>query len=112
MIIIHSKRFFKWFTKSWVSGIALFPFIIFRQKECFEQPILINHEKIHIRQQAELLVILFFIWYGIEYLFRLWHYKDSYKAYKNISFEREAYHNENDLNYLKKRRFWSFLQYI
>ena len=34
------------------------------------------------------------------------------EAYHAISFEREAYKNEKDLDYLKKRSFWSFLRYI
>ena len=72
---------------------------------------LINHEKIHIRQQLELLVLPFFIWYLVEYLFRLYQFKDRNKAYRNIVFEREAYENEKDLNYLQKRSFWNFLRY-
>lgn len=112
MIIVKSKRFFRYFTQSWVGGIALFPFILVRKKEFLQNKQMINHEKIHIRQQAELLVIFFFLWYGIEYTIRLMIYGNATSAYKNICFEREAYFNENDLNYLKKRRFWSFLQYI
>lgn len=33
-------------------------------------------------------------------------------AYKNISFEREAYKNENDPNYLKSRPFWNFKNFF
>ena len=72
----------------------------------------INHEKIHTRQQIELLILPFYLWYFTEYLFRLIQYRDRLKAYHNISFEREAYANEKDLSYLKSRSFWSFLKYI
>ena len=75
-------------------------------------PIFINHERIHLRQQLELLILPFFIWYAIEYGIRLLQYKDRYEAYRNISFEREAYENELFLEYLKKRRLWSFLRYL
>ena len=33
-------------------------------------------------------------------------------AYKNISFEREAYTHEKDLNYLKSRPLWNFINYV
>ena len=112
MIIVQSKRFFQFLTRPWVSGIALFPFIVVREKQYLQDPYCLNHEKIHIRQQAELLVIFFYLWYVTEYLIRWCMYKNAYLAYRSISFEKEAYLNENDLNYLKRRRFWSFLQYI
>ena len=33
-------------------------------------------------------------------------------AYEKISFEQEAYRNENSSNYLKNRKFWEFLKYL
>jgi len=72
----------------------------------------INHEKIHLRQQIEMLVLFFYLWYGVEYLVRLFQYKNRHVAYLNISFEREAYTNENTPAYLKTRVFWGFLKYI
>ena len=44
--------------------------------------------------------------------FELFKYKDKKKAYMNISFEKEAYTNENDLNYLEKRKSWNFFNFI
>lgn len=95
-----------------ISGITLFPFIFLRKKEDRRNKILINHEKIHLRQQLELLVIPFYIWYLSEYYIRYLKYKDHHKAYRNISFEREAYENDQDADYLKKRKFWNFLDYF
>ena len=74
--------------------------------------ILINHEKIHMRQQVELLLIFFYLWYVIEYYYWYFKLKDHFLAYKSISFEREAYAMENDLNYLDSRKAWSFWKYI
>jgi hypothetical protein len=37
---------------------------------------------------------------------------DSYRAYQNISFEREAYANERDMEYLSKRKRFGFMQYL
>lgn len=92
-------------------GITLFPFIIVSERAMRQDEVMINHEKIHIRQQLELLVIPFFIWYCIEFLIRWIVLKDKNVAYRKISFEREAYENEKDLNYLKQRSFWRFLNY-
>lgn len=92
-------------------GITLFPFIIVSEHDLTKNPVMINHEKIHIRQQVEMLILPFFIWYGFEFLIKYFKHKDKNFAYKNISFEREAYINEKDLNYLKKRSFWNFLNY-
>ena len=71
-----------------------------------------NHERIHLRQQLELLIVLFYLWYGIEFLVRLV-YKRNWKiAYQNLSFEREAYANENNFDYLKSRSFYNYLKYL
>ena len=84
--------------------------IIFAKGKCSN--ITINHEKIHTRQMLELLILPFYILYVLEWFFRLIQYKNNYIAYKNISFEREAYSHQNNLNYLKIRKFWSFLKYL
>lgn len=93
-------------------GITFYPFIFLKFSKDKDNGIFINHEKIHLRQQIEMLIIPFYVWYGIEYLIRIIQYKNKKTAYQNISFEREAYQNENNLDYLKKRRFWRFLKYV
>ncbi|CAA7196586.1 hypothetical protein [Chryseobacterium potabilaquae] len=108
MIIVCQKPL----EKLKINGIALFPFIFIRQPEDKENKVLINHEKIHLRQQVEMLVIFFYIFYVVEYYYRLFTLKNRYLAYKGISFEKEAYAKERDLNYLKKRKFWSFSKYL
>lgn len=99
------------FTKNF-RGLAIFPFIILKENSLKSNSTLINHEKIHIRQQLELLWVIFFVWYGIEFLVRLIQFKNAYEAYQNISFEKEAYQNDTNLNYLKQRKFWKFAQYL
>jgi hypothetical protein len=93
-------------------GLAVFPFVCVRSRKDVENTVFINHEKIHLCQQRELLVLPFFIWYFVEFLFRVVQYKKWDLAYRNISFEREAYANETDLDYLKKRTFWKFWKYL
>jgi hypothetical protein len=84
------------------AAVALFPFIII-SPDVEVTPELINHERIHLRQQGELLIIPFFIWYFIEF---------KRKGYYSVSFEKEAYDNENNLTYLKKRRMFAFRRYL
>lgn len=103
---------FKYLTPKWVRGITIFPFIILSYKKDKQNKVLLNHEKIHVRQQIELLVLPFFIWYLLEFIYRFIQYGNSKQAYLNISFEREAYQNEKNLHYLKQRSFWWFLKFI
>jgi len=93
------------------TGLAVFPFVFLKYHELKRDKVLINHEKIHLKQQLELLIIPFYIIYLCEFIFRLLQYRHWKHAYRNISFEREAYKNEKDLNYLKSRSFWEFLNY-
>ncbi|CAH0996028.1 hypothetical protein EMA8858_02158 [Emticicia aquatica] len=103
MILIKGVPFKK------IQGITLFPFIIVRPKK--PNKILLNHERIHIRQQLELLVVPFYIWYLAEWLYHYLRCGHRWKAYRQISFEREAYDNEENFDYLKNRKFWNFLNY-
>lgn len=93
------------------SAITLWPFIVMNKNRKGEK-VIHNHERIHLRQQIELLVIPFYLWYGIEFLIRYFQYKSWDEAYRNISFEREAYANESDLGYLEKRKFWGFWGFV
>lgn len=92
-------------------GITIFPFMFLKYKTLKENLVLINHEKIHLRQQLEMLIIPFFIFYSLEFLIRLVQYRNWKVAYSNISFEREAYRKEKDLDYLKTRPFWAFVKF-
>lgn len=83
--------------------------ILFAKGKCNRY--LINHELIHTAQMKELLYIFFYIAYFIEWIVRLIQYKDALKAYYNISFEREAYANGNNLSYLDSRSHYSFIRY-
>lgn len=97
-----------------IGGIALWPFIILREKHkgTANGEIILNHERIHIRQQGEMLVVLFYLWYVIEMLFRMVQYRSYSRAYRNISFEREAYANQYNFLYLKDRGFWGWTKYL
>ncbi len=93
-----------------IGGITLWPFILLKPTSPSKE--LLNHEKIHLRQQAELLVIPFYVWYFTEWCFYYIITGNWWRAYYRISFEKEAYANECNLDYLKKRKFWAFLKYL
>ena len=69
----------------------------------------IRHEAIHTAQMKEMLYVGFYIWYVIEWLIRLFMEGN---AYRNISFEREAYSNEDDVIYLESRKRFTWIKYI
>lgn len=108
MILITSK----YLVPKGYSGITLFPFVFMRDKTLAANPVFINHERIHLRQQAELLVLPFYLLYITEYFIRRLAYPTQKEAYRNISFEREAYANETDVDYLSQRKPWSFLKHL
>lgn len=85
-----------------INGLAVLPIIFVRSQEFKSDDVLINHERIHLRQQLELLFFGFVLWYYIA-MFR--------KGYRGISFEKEAYANQTNLNYLKDRKWFNFLNY-
>lgn len=104
-----------WFFK--IGGISIFPVIILREKYNLKSPywkkkgnVIINHERIHFQQALELLVIPFYVLYLLEWVLKLPFYGK--KAYYNISFEKEAYSNELDLQYLGKRKRYNWVKLI
>jgi len=59
-----------------------------------------------------MLLLFFYLWYGIEYLIRFFQTGSGFEAYKRLSFEREAYACEGMENYLSYRKPWSHLRWI
>lgn len=91
--------------------MALFPFVLVSTQKDKYDKVLINHEKIHLYQQVEMGILFFYLVYLGHYFLQLIRYKKHYPAYMNIVFEKEAYQNEQNLNYLKNRKFWAFWKY-
>ena len=116
-------------------AITVWPFIFVRRNlwAKFTNDTL-RHERIHGRQQVEMLIVgavfaallalsgggwwsllalpLFFWCYGMEWLLLLVSTGDSHRAYRAISFEQEAYDHELDPDYLKERRPFAWIYYI
>ncbi|UWX54387.1 hypothetical protein NYZ99_15815 [Maribacter litopenaei] len=107
MILVFKHFFYRNYV-----GLSLWPFIFLKNHKLKNDKELINHEKIHLRQQQELLILPFYIFYILEWLVRSVLYPDTYRAYQNLSFEREAYMNERKSDYLINRRPFSFMKYL
>lgn len=85
MIFIKTKYYpFKGF-----NAITHYPFVFYKE----DSEVMRRHEGIHGKQQKELLLIGFYIIYLLEFIF---------KGYRNISFEIEAYENQNNKTYKRK----------
>ena len=109
MKIIYNKYFP--FGSFW--AINLFGYVFCRVDQGRLPEAAKNHEYIHSMQQKEMLFIGFYVWYVIEWLYHLIRLRNFMKAYYALSFEREAYAMQEDLNYkYKRKKFASFRYYF
>lgn len=123
-LFIPSKKF---------SAVNLFGVVVVR-KEVEVTERLLNHERIHTRQMLEVMVLAlllsgvfiavdkwilallfillsYYMWYCVEYLINLIRFRKPIVAYRMIAFEKEAYENHHNYNYLKKRNLFNFISY-
>lgn len=75
--------------------------VLFARHDTLLSESVFNHEKIHTAQMKELGYVLFYVIYLLEWLFRLFLPGN---AYRNISFEREAYKFQGKPYYLLYRK--------
>lgn len=88
--------------------------IVFARKGIELTPLELNHEAIHTAQMKEMLYIFFYLWYVIEWIIRLIGHigNSNYNAYRMISFEQEAYNNDNYTAYLEHRQKYYWTRYL
>ena len=67
----------------------------------------LRHEVIHTAQMKEMLYIFYYLWYLLEWLYRL-----VWKVNTSVSFEREAYENEDYISYPIHRKPFSWVKYL
>ena len=95
-------------------AINLFGVLFVRLNSDGSKPLLtdstLNHESIHTAQMKELGYIFFYLLYFMEWMIRL--VINPLNAYRSISFEKEAYRNEDNPDYLKTRRHYSWIHYL
>jgi hypothetical protein len=107
---ITSPLFFKLLIHNRYHAFAFYPFIILKTAELKEDLVLVQHEQIHLKQQKELLLIPFYVVYFMEFAFHSIRLRNWHKAYKSISFEKEAFSHENELDYLNNRPMFAMWQ--
>lgn len=90
--------------------INLFGFVFARKEGKPLSKNTVYHESIHTAQMKELLYVGFYLWYVIEWLMKLFIYGK--EAYRNVSFEREAYQYAGYEGYLSIRRPYKWIQLI
>jgi hypothetical protein len=91
-----------------VAGITLWPFILLAKEP---DDVTVRHERTHIRQQQELLILFFYVIYVGEWLWYRVKGKTAIEAYEGLRFEREAYAHEKDPEYLSGRRSFAWLKF-
>lgn len=92
-------------------AITIGPFVITKSHTVLNL-VDLQHEDIHWSQEKEMLILLFLVWYVIEFIIRLCIYGNWDRAYRNISFEQEAYNNQNTTDYIKTRKHYNWIKYI
>lgn len=111
MRIKRMNCFVKIITFGWPFAITLAPFGIYIDAEDPQNfPITINEEKIHWKQQMEMLMIFFYIWYALEWIIKA--LTPPMGAYIALGFEREAKANRYDYNYYITRKHYAWIKYI
>jgi hypothetical protein len=93
--------------------LCIWPFLFISFGEPPHVPAeVLNHERIHARQQLEMGWVFFFVWYGLEFLVRWVQYRDRLKTYRALSHEKEAYQHEGVQGYLKVRKPYAWRKYL
>lgn len=92
--------------------MALFPFVLVKRSALKSDERLLNHERIHLRQQIELLWFPFMILYLGNYLINRLRYNSHREAYLNIVFEREAFAMDHQPDYLNRRKWFAFVKWF
>lgn len=90
-------------------AINLFGFLFVR-KGCRMSEVDLNHERIHTAQMKEVFYVGFYLWYFVEWVVKLFTYGKN--SYRHISFEFEAYENEDNPDYLKDRLIFGWWEYL
>eukprot|EP01084_Bolivina_argentea_P124307 220278_1 len=106
LIVTDSKlcQYMNW------GGFCMFFVLLFAEKKPAKETI--RHEMIHYYQWKELLIIPFIVMYFIFLIYGLFKYGDYKRAYCCHPFEVEATLNERDLTYLKRRKYFSWINCI
>ena len=108
-LFVENSRIPVWLSKVApieIGAITLGPIILSRE-EMSEQTK--RHETIHFQQYLELLFVGFIVLYFAFWIINLCRGMSGRDAYYNIPFEKEAYANDADPDYLKSRKRYRWI---
>ena len=71
-----------------------------------------RHETIHYHQQLELLFVFQWLLYVVFWAWGMMKYRYGKKAYRETPFERAAFGNDRDSDYLSSRPLYNWVRYI
>lgn len=138
--IFYNSKIAKTFLFSSYSTITIFAWVLTIYNKLRQETI--NHECTHARQWTELTIasgviiwigmlvfdysawyltlspVIFYLWYGLEYLIRrimgLFASGDNkqHTAYREVSFEQEARLAEKDDNYLENSHYYAWMKFL
>lgn len=112
-MILIQNRFSRWILGHHYNAMCVWPILFIKPgTDLSGCGITLNHERIHARQQLEMLWLFFFLWYGVEFIVRLVQHRDRHKAYLALSHEKEAFNNDEDLDYLGRRKAYAWMRYL
>lgn len=136
-MVLYNDKLAKLLLWSDYQAITIGPIVFTTKKKAELNETTLNHERIHIAQWVEftllagivLLIIIgttdaspwlllpsvasYYLWYGVEYVWRrLVGNEKQNEDYRRVSFEREAYANQSDQGYTKRRKPFSFIAYL
>lgn len=91
--------------------MALWPFVLLASGADAADPMIMQHESIHMAQQSELLVLPFYVLYVGQYVWQRSRGLGHSAAYMAISFEREAYAYDAKIGYLASRKPYAWINF-
>ena len=77
----------------------------------------ITHETLHLKQALDFGIgkfgfIIFYLFYGLEWILKLPMYLFGKNPYRELSFEKEAYDNQYNPDYPNTRKRWAWIKRI
>lgn len=107
-VIFNSIIPFRGFTAINICGL------LFARKGAVITEHIITHERIHTKQMKEMLYVGFYLWYIVEWIWRVLFTSDRFskRAYRNICFEQEAYDWDKVEYYPETRQSFFWINYF
>ena len=84
-----------------IEAVTIFNHVFLRHEEHRTHRFILNHERIHVCQMKRDGYVFFYLKYFLEYIKNRFKGMGHWRAYRQISYEVEAYSHQTDLGYLR-----------